>query len=45
MYPIAPYDKEGMKDFIFMRPLKEMNYRPKPISDNRKRRKGENGEE
>lgn len=37
MYPIAPYDKEGIKDFIIMSPLKDMKYRPKPISDNRKR--------
>lgn len=42
MYPIAPYDKEGMKDFIFMRPLKEMNYRPKPLSENRKKRNDRN---
>lgn len=39
MYPIAPYDREGIKDFILMKPMKEMNYRPKNISseDNRKR--------
>lgn len=39
LYPIAPYDKEGIKDFILMRPIKEMNYRPKYIAnkDNRKR--------
>ena len=39
LYPIAPYDKEGIKDFISMRPIKEMNYRPKYIAnkDNRKR--------
>ena len=42
MYPIAPYNKEGMKDFIFMRPIKEMKYRPKPIAHNRKRRNDEN---
>ena len=41
MYPIAPYDKEGMKDFIFMRPIKEMNFRPKPISNNRNRRRND----
>ena len=33
MYPIAPYDKEGMKDFIFMRSIKKMNYRPRAISN------------
>ncbi|SHE64207.1 spore germination protein KA [Tissierella praeacuta DSM 18095] len=33
MYPIAPYDKEGMKDFIFMRSVKETNYRPRALSN------------
>lgn len=42
MYPLAPYDKEGMKDFIFMRSLKNMKYRPKPLTNNRKRRNDEN---
>ena len=42
MYPIAPYDSQGMKDFIFMRPLKDMTYRPKPLTDNRRRRGGKN---
>ena len=42
MYPIAPYDKEGMKDFIFMRSLKAMKYRPKPMANNRKRRNDKN---
>lgn len=39
LYPIAPYDREGIKDFILMKPLKEMNYRPINIAneDNRKR--------
>lgn len=46
MYPIAPYDKEGMKDFIFMRPMKEMNYRPKAISNNKvKKRNDKRGKE
>lgn len=44
MYPLAPYDKEGIKDFIFMSPLKKMNYRPKPISNNRKRRRDKKDE-
>lgn len=39
MYPIAPYDKEGMKDFILVRQIKEMNYRPKYISRNKARRR------
>jgi len=41
MYPIAPYDKKAMEDFIFIRPIKEMNYRPKMISNkNKRKRKG-----
>lgn len=42
MYPIAPYDKEGMKDFIFMRPMKEMNYRPRAISNTKAKRRNDN---
>lgn len=41
MYPIAPYDKEGMKDFIFIRSIKEMNYRPKLISNKNRRKRNE----
>ena len=41
MYPIAPYDKEGMKDFIFVRPIKEMNYRPKMISNKNARKRND----
>ncbi len=39
MYPLAPYDKEGMKDFMYRSPIKNFNYRPKYISskDARKR--------
>lgn len=33
MYPIAPYDKEGMKDFINRAKLKKFNYRPKYIAN------------
>lgn len=32
LYPIAPYDKQGIKDSFFRKPLREMNYRPKYIS-------------
>lgn len=41
MYPIAPYDKEGMKDFIIMRPLKEMKYRPRKIASGNVRRRND----
>lgn len=41
MYPIAPYDKEGMKDFITMRPLREMKYRPKYIANREERKRNE----
>lgn len=41
LYPIAPYDREGMKDFILMKPIKEMNYRPKNISNPKNRKRGE----
>lgn len=34
MWPIAPYNKEGMKDFIIKYPLQEMNLRPEVIADN-----------
>ncbi len=44
MYPIAPYDKEGMKDFIIMRPLKKMNYRPRNIANKDKRKRNEDNE-
>lgn len=41
LYPIAPYDREGMKDFILMKPIKEMNYRPKNISNPKNRKREE----
>lgn len=44
MYPIAPYDKEGMKDFIKMRPIKEMNYRPRNIANKKQRKRNEKDE-
>jgi len=39
LYPLAPYDKEGMKDTFFRKPLKEMNYRPKYISSKYSRKR------
>lgn len=44
MYPLAPYNKEGMKDFIYMRPLKEMNYRPRNISNKKENKRNEKDE-
>lgn len=44
MYPIAPYDKEGMRDFIFVRSIKEMNYRPEMISSRNSRKRNETDE-
>lgn len=32
MWPIAPYNKEGMKDFVIKSPLSKMNFRPKIIA-------------
>lgn len=39
LYPIAPYDKEGMKDHLRRAPIKEMNYRPKYIASKYSRRR------
>lgn len=41
LYPIAPYDKKGMKDFIWRAPMRKMNYRPKYMASiySRKRSK------
>lgn len=39
LYPIAPYDKEGMKDFLTRAPMQEMNYRPKYIASKYSRRR------
>ena len=39
LYPIAPFDKEGMKDFIIRTPLNRNKYRPKYISNKDNRRK------
>lgn len=37
LYPLAPYDKEGMKDFIRRSPKKEMDRRPEYISNKKSR--------
>lgn len=39
LYPIAPYNKEGMKDAFFRKPLKKMKYRPKYIASIYSRRR------
>jgi spore germination protein KA len=39
LYPIAPYDKEGMRDFIRRESFKRMNYRPKYIANEKSRRR------
>lgn len=44
MYPIAPYDKQGMKDFIIRTPLGEMNYRPRNIGNKNQRKRNERNE-
>ncbi|TJX13785.1 spore germination protein [Tissierella creatinini] len=45
MYPLAPYDKEGMKDFMRRSPLKKYNYRPKYISSKDARKRSADNEE
>lgn len=40
VYPIAPFNKEGMKDFISRFPLKYMIKRPKFIARNNRKRRG-----
>ena len=39
LYPIAPYDKEGMKDFLRRAPIEEFNYRPKYIANKYSRKR------
>lgn len=39
LYPIAPYDKEGMKDVIWRAPIRKMNYRPKYIASKYSRKR------
>lgn len=39
LYPIAPYDKEGMKDFIRRSSFKKVNYRPMYIANESSRKR------
>lgn len=39
LYPIAPFELEGMKDFITITPLKKSKYRPKYVCNPKNRRK------
>lgn len=39
LYPMAPYDKEGMKDFVRRSPIKYFKYRPKYIADENSRKR------
>ena len=39
LYPIAPYDKEGMKDTLWRKPMELMNYRPKYIASKYSRKR------
>ncbi|MDR7871083.1 MAG: spore germination protein [Tissierellaceae bacterium] len=39
LFPMAPYDKEGMKDVFKRSPIKEFKYRPKYISSNNSRKR------
>ncbi len=41
MYPITPYDKEGMKDFIIRSPFDKMKYLPRNISNKKERERNE----
>lgn len=42
LFPIAPVDKEGLKDFYIRTPLKMNKYRPKYLSNRFNRRKNVN---
>ena len=42
LYPIAPFELEGMKDFLLRTPLVKNQYRPKYISNPKNRRKNIN---
>ncbi len=39
LYPIAPYDPVGLKDFLLRASLKKLNYRPKYIADENSRKR------
>ena len=39
LFPIAPYDKEAMQDFLRRETIKKMNHRPKYISEPNSRKR------
>lgn len=41
LYPFAPYDKEGMKDFIIRFPIEKLDFRPRNISNKKARKRKE----
>lgn len=41
MWPIAPYDKEGLKDTIGKYSVRKLNYRPEAISNKKRRKRNE----
>ncbi len=41
LYPVAPYDKEGMKDFIVRFPIDKLDFRPRNISNKKARKRNE----
>lgn len=41
LYPIAPYDKKGMKDFIIRFPMDKLDLRPRNISYKKARKRNE----
>lgn len=41
MWPIAPYEKEGMKDTILKFPIKHLNYRPSATANRKARKRNE----
>lgn len=44
LYPLSPYDKEGMKDVLIRAPIKKFNYRPDFISNKDSRKRGRKSE-
>lgn len=41
LYPITPYDKEGMKDFIIRFPVEKLDFRPRNIANRKARKRNE----
>ncbi len=44
LYPIAPYDKEGIKDFIIRFPIEKLDFRPRNIANRKARKRNERHE-